>query len=270
MRSPVLVESKDGFTLIELLVVIGIISVLAGLLLPAISSAKARTQCTQCLSNLRQLQHCWQMYVDDYQGRVPPNLSVHTNGAWRSTPDSWIGSSSALVDIDTFPIEQGLLFKYDYNRSTSLYICPADHSRIQNLPGRNLNQRRTRSYSMSGCLGGRPSEVQSVAKTENEIPQPSRLFVFLDEHQDSIDDAHFLVWPAPDDRWVNLPAERHGKQGTFSFADGHAEAWKWKWSKTFKAKQSYWKRVENNADRSDLQRLQEACLPAPANYRRQP
>jgi hypothetical protein len=54
-----------------------------------------------------------------------------------------------------------------------------------------------------------------------------------------------------------------------SFADGHAESWKWKWPKQFKHKQSYWKRVESPADLADLRRLQDAILPV-ANFVPQP
>ena len=101
--------SPSAFTLIELLVVIaiiGIIGILAGLTLPALGRAQVRASGIACLSNLKQLQLCWQMYVDDFQGCVPPNRSVLTNGVWRSTPNSWIGSSSAPHDPDTRPIEQ--------------------------------------------------------------------------------------------------------------------------------------------------------------------
>jgi len=104
---------------------------------------------------------------------------------------------------------------------------------------------------MSGCLGGRTNEVQNTVPRFSSIPLPTALFVFIDEDEDSIDDAHFLTWPEPDDRWVNLPAGRHGQTGVLSFADGHAERWKWKCAKQFKKKQSYWKRAENPADLAD-------------------
>ncbi|MCL5098313.1 MAG: type II secretion system GspH family protein [Candidatus Omnitrophica bacterium] len=253
-------KRKAGFTLIELLVVIAIIAILAGLLLPVVSKAKARANSTYCLNNLKQLQTCWQMYVDDFQGAVPPNRSAITNNAWRSTPDSWIGNSSAIYDTDTDPIEQGLLFKYDYNRSVALYHCPADKSHARTMQGKELPVLRTRSYSMNGNVGGRTNEVQNTVTLAAQIPAPSRLFVFIDEQEDSIDDAHFLVWSDPDVRWVNMPADRHSQGCTLSFADGHAEHWNWRYPKQFTKKESYWKQAENDADLADLRRLQAVCL----------
>ncbi|MBE0540244.1 MAG: type II secretion system protein [Verrucomicrobia bacterium] len=253
-------SSRAAFTLIELLVVIAIIGVLSALLLPAIGKAKVKAQTVSCLNNLKQLQTCWLMYVSDYNDFVPPNRSLITNGAWRSTPDSWIGLSSAPHDTDFQPIQQGLLFKYDYNRSLATYHCPGDRSRARTTEGQDLGIPRTRSYSMSGCWGGRTNEVQNTLARLSAAPNPAQLFVFIDEHEDSIDDAHFLTWPNPDDRWVNLPAGRHNQVGVLSFADGHAERWKWTWPKQFVKKQSYWKRAENAADLADLRRLQQAIL----------
>jgi prepilin-type N-terminal cleavage/methylation domain-containing protein/prepilin-type processing-associated H-X9-DG protein len=251
-----------GFTLIELLVVIAIIGILAAMLLPVLSRAKESARTAACLNNLKQLQTCWQLYVTDHNEFVPPNRSELTD-AWRSTADSWIGRSSAPHDADFTPIKQGLLFTYDYNRSVALYHCPSDRSTVTLMDGTQTGQLRTRSYSMSGCFGGRTNEVQNTVVRAGAVPNPSQLFVFIDENEDSIDDAHFLTWPDPDDRWVNMPADRHGQTGTLSFADGHVEKWKWKWPKRFKEKESYWKRAENAADLSDLRRLQRATIPVP-------
>lgn len=262
MEKPLLMRCKRqaGFTLIELLVVISVIAILAAIILPALGGAKQKGYAIACLNNLRQLQVCWLMFVQDNDDHVPANFSLNTNGAWRSTPDSWIGLSSAIHDTDASGIEQGLLFRYDYNRQLAIYRCPADRSSVLDMSGQALGLLRLRSYSMNGAFGGRTNENQAVVNRLGALPDPSKIFVFIDEHEDSIDDAHFLVWPEPDDRWVNMPTDRHSRGATLSFADGHAEKWKWRNPKNFTGKPSYYKPAENEADLADLRRLQAATL----------
>jgi prepilin-type N-terminal cleavage/methylation domain-containing protein len=60
-----------AFTLIELLVVIGIVLILMSLLLGAVSAARRSARTTVCLSNLRQLGHCYFMYADRHDDQVP-------------------------------------------------------------------------------------------------------------------------------------------------------------------------------------------------------
>jgi len=246
---------EAAFTLIELMVVVAVIAVLAALLLPAVSAAKVRAQGTACLSNLKQLQLAWGCYVDDYNDEVPINRAFQTNGIWRSTPDSWIGFSNAREDNDTENIRNSVLYKYKYAQDVNVFRCPGDKS------ANKADGPRTRSYSMNGNFGGRTSEVQRVVLRASELADPTDVFVFIDEDADSIDDAHFLVWPAPDNRWVNLPAGRHSQTGVLSFADGRSELWKWRHPKRFSPKSSYWKISEGDADLADLRRLQQATIP---------
>jgi len=81
-RSVLTVGTKSGFTLIELLVVIAIIAILAAMLLPALSNAKAKAVQTQCLSNLKQLNLAMVLYCGDNRDRTPGRESVSDKGIW--------------------------------------------------------------------------------------------------------------------------------------------------------------------------------------------
>lgn len=231
--------TRHGFTLIELLVVIAILAILAGLLLPALAKAKARARTTGCLSNLKQLSLCYQMYVDDHEDRLPGNTGFNPGDlgqrdAWTADPQGWL-HGNAWTDTTTTHLENGALFPY--HRSVEIYRCPADRSTVRDQ-GRIP---RNRSISLSMYLNFWPDSHDGQRLCWNKLgdirdPGPDRAALFIDENEKSIQQAAFGI-NAPDHltlfgtdlwTWISFPATRHQNAGTLSFADGHVEHWRWR------------------------------------------
>jgi len=233
--------ASPAFTLIELLVVIAIIAVLAAMLLPALSRAKSKAQQIGCLNNYRQLQFCWQMYTDEQQDNLPANEAVvyiASRVALNTKANSWL-LGNAYTDTSLTNIQNGALFRY--NQSVGIYKCPADTSTVRDqgqIP-------RTRTVSMSVYMNAitnpRDSDYRSCWHKTSQIlhPGPARALVFIDEHEKSIQQSTFCV-NAPGYQlfgtaawdWISFPATRHNNGCTFTFADGHAETWRWQEPRT--------------------------------------
>jgi len=116
---------------------------------------------------------------------------------------------------------------------------------------------------MDNYLGGYDrldgsSRYRTVA-SELISPLPARVFVFMDENEDSIEDGTLAMFPPPLDLWLNLPGSRHNAGTTLSFADSHVEHWRWKAGLLpFRG----WPQGAQPNELWDLHRLQ-ACIPDP-------
>jgi prepilin-type N-terminal cleavage/methylation domain-containing protein/prepilin-type processing-associated H-X9-DG protein len=241
-----------AFTLIELLVVIAIIAILAGMLLPALSKAKAKAQSIRCLSQLRQLQLCWQMYVDDNCGTMPINRCSNSE-LYSTSTNGWI-MGDAQTDQNTTNLQNGVLFQY--NQSTEIYRCPADRSKVLLHP----KLPRSRSYSIDSWLNGYDSDGQFskfVRESQLTDPGPAGTFAFADEHENSINDGLFGVLRRGLDFWLDTPANRHSQAASFSYADGHAGPQRWRWPKSCAVSGEYGYAPRDGAKGRDAQDLHE-------------
>ena len=262
--------TQAGFTLIELLVVIAIIAILAAIIMPVLDRARVRAQQIQCENNLNQLTKGFYIYSTDNGGLFPPNPDWEGYPCWvagQMDVNSAIGPpytgpdpTNTLLVVD--PKYSAIA---DIIKSPALYRCPADMSTWSGTGVKGRDEKpRARTYSMSQAVGCEPNGLlvdnghvagnwltdhmsDGVGNNQSQpggFPwkvfikdsqiigmSPSDLFVLLEEHPNSINDAAFAVampTSARDTFFVDMPGKIHGGTScAFVFADCHAEIHRW-------------------------------------------
>ena len=137
-----------AFTLIELLVVIGIISILASLLMPALIQAKQQANRVKCLNHIRQVNLALTLYADDHQGQFPPR---------RRRPDVW------MAKLQPYYVDSKLLLcPSDSFRSDRSYVINGWNDYFEStLSATNYNLFRTWLWPE----GMKPSAIASPSET---------------------------------------------------------------------------------------------------------
>jgi len=214
-------DMRRAFTLIELLVIVAIITILAGLLFPALGRGKRSALRIECLSNLRQMVIAAQVYADDRAGYYPMAYFNETrNGinysvAWDLTTSAGAGRQ----------VQPGLLWQGQ--GLAQIQQCPSFRGKANWLtdPFTGYN------YNTSYIGHGQNESVPEPAKSAS-VQHPAATVIFGDgQYAAGANKFMRAPWPNPGDhsfkgRWGGTQGFRHEARSNVAFCDGHVESLK--------------------------------------------
>lgn len=222
-------RARPAFTLIELLVVIAIISLLIGILLPSLGSARDSARSIQCLSNLRTLGITIHQFADDHKGNLPK--SSHSAG-FNSLP--W---AATLYEPITGRAFDGTSYTWDdagwWDATNSFYRCPHDQreSPIEQ-PGLPFSMPAL-SYGMNAYFELTLGEIDPSRSSSSRMPPFRKLIasprpsstVLMGGLVEAASRDHIMAhfWrTAGVDPMSEIAADRHGGTSGYAYLDGHA------------------------------------------------
>ncbi|HSU56641.1 MAG TPA: prepilin-type N-terminal cleavage/methylation domain-containing protein [Candidatus Dormibacteraeota bacterium] len=190
---------RAAFTLIEMLVVIAIIGILAALLLPALSKAKARAQRIECVSNLKQAGLAFHLFAHDHNSLFPMQVSTNSGGSLQFVQSAIRAPTGFALTYHHFqPLSNELV-------TPRVLHCPADTRMATNQFALLRNENISYFVGLSADYGKPNSILAGDRNVTNDY------VAILGMAQ--LDASHFL-------RWTH---ELHQFKGNLLFGDGHVE-----------------------------------------------
>jgi prepilin-type N-terminal cleavage/methylation domain-containing protein/prepilin-type processing-associated H-X9-DG protein len=193
-------RAAGAFTLIEMLCVIGVIAILAALLLPALTQAKARAHRIQCVSDLKQTGFAFQIFAHDHRDRFPMEVPMHEGGSLEFVQNGYAAQGEFYFSFQHFvPLSNTL-------STPKALRCPADTDRVS---GTDFGSFKNDNLSYFVGVSSRYDRANSILSGDRNITNDASSSASI-AHGSS---GHPFKWTA----------ELHRFKGNILFADGRVE-----------------------------------------------